>query len=59
MNLQLNWRDGRDYCQKKGMQLASLKTLTQVEAVAKKLSSRAPGNISRFYEIIGVPTLIF
>lgn len=38
-----NWNGVRDYCQRKYMQMASLKTLSQLEAVTNELKSRGFG----------------
>jgi len=35
----VTWYKARDWCTERGMQLASLKTLIQVEAVAKELEN--------------------
>jgi hypothetical protein len=39
----VTWYKARKWCTKRGMQLANLKTLVQVEAVAKELRSRVWG----------------
>jgi Lectin C-type domain len=36
----MTWYKARDWCTERGMQLATLKTLNQLEAVAKELTSR-------------------
>lgn len=41
---QMGWKDSRDWCWKKGMQLASLKTLSEIEAVAEELEKRTSSN---------------
>jgi hypothetical protein len=36
----VTWYKAREWCRERGMQLATLKTLSQVEAVSKELKSR-------------------
>jgi len=36
----VNWYEAREWCTERGMQLATLKTLSQLEAVKKELLSR-------------------
>jgi hypothetical protein len=36
----MTWYKAREWCTERGMQLAMLKTLSQVEAVSKELTSR-------------------
>jgi hypothetical protein len=36
----VTWNEARDWCTERGIQLATLKTLTEVEAVAKELKFR-------------------
>jgi hypothetical protein len=38
--LKATWFEARDWCTKRGMQMATLKTLSQMEAVTRELKNR-------------------
>jgi hypothetical protein len=36
----MNWKDGKEYCEQRGMQMATLKTANELEQVAEQLKQR-------------------
>jgi hypothetical protein len=48
-SFQLTWFEAREWCTERDMQLATLKTLSQVEAVTKELENRGLSKRAKKY----------